>query len=591
MSISKDTENMTRQENTSATDEANILQLTETSNNSNGSPDEDVTRPPRNTSNVSLQYHNHQKRSSLPNAKPKFTAEQLADWDFNKQCNEDSNCNEQRFIQVPKRNKFLYNLNEKYDIEHRGRLYYYFWHLLVSAANILCCVLLDLRANEGKQLFTLAAANLFVCIFSRTVWFKWLVYLPTVLTKNLPTGICKAFINKAVVNHGGVHTCTALWLVLSWSGIIVVGISNGAGGSPRDTAHFFIASITLIILLIVVAFALPYRHHKVYHDIFELTHRFGGWLIAGLFVIDVSLSLSSSGDDMYSLMMDPSLWLVVGSIVLVVYPWLGILKVYNKAVHICIPSDWVAIVSWSPKPWFSVPGTAGQLAFEHHGAREYHHFALLNDINGDPEKATMAVAKAGDWTTMLIDAGKEAEAAKKCGDVEFGGVYDNSETNFQLCLGRVAAPGFMYLVRSYKRVVCIGTGAGIAPIASFLPNPPNEMMILWVGRKFKETYGPITDLVTSHEHSILIDTKAPPSDSNPYTPAYRASLKHGEGTMELEENCVDAERPDLPQLALAAVELFRADAVFIVSGPKPTYDVCHQLWKAGIHAYGATWDS
>ena len=61
--------------------------------------------------------------------------------------------------------------------------------------------------------------------------------------------------------------------------------------------------------------------------------------------------------------------------------------------------------------------------------------------------------------------------------------------------------------------------------------------------------------------------------------------------MKRVENLVDAKRPDLPQLAMAAVELFRADAVFIISGPKPTFQVCHELWKAGIHAYGATWDS
>lgn len=527
-----------------------------------------------------------------------YSPQQLAEWDFYSKSKKKLTTpagQEQRFIQVPKKNKFVLHLNEKYDIEHKGWFYYLSWWVLVSAPNVTMHAVLSLRANGGgKNLYTLASANLFTCIFSRTVWFKWLVYLPTIISKPMPMSM-KMFFNKMVVNNGGVHTCTAAWLCLDWAWIIALSIVRGAGGSPREAAHFFIASVALAILFFIVLFAMPYRDNRVYHDLFEQSHRYGGWLLAGIFTIDVILSLSVGGDDTFALK-DPALWFVIGSIFLTAYPWLGILKVYNAPAHIFIPSDWVAIVSWTPKPWFSVPGTAGQLAFESAGTKEYHPFALLNDINGNPRKATMAVAKAGDWTSKLIEDGKKTGKNDNFNDgfdVETAGAttYDDSEPNYKLCLSRVAAPGFMYLVRNYKRVLCIGTGAGIAPIASFLPNPPNDMMILWVGRKFNETYGPLTKLVTSHKHSILIDTKEEPSLTNPYNPGFRASIDNANGTMRITENLMDAERPVLPQLAMAAVELFKADAVFIVSGPTSTFQVCHELWKAGIHAYGATWDS
>jgi hypothetical protein len=278
---------------------------------------------------------------------------------------------------------------------------------------------------------------------------------------------------------------------------------------------------------------------------------------------------------------------IFAGIFLLVYPWLGLLKAYNENVHIYAPSQHVAIVSM-PKVLFSVGGTAGQIAMDGMGA--YHSFACLGDPAGDEKKTIMGIAKAGDWTKSLIDKAMNAQKGEE--------MYDNTKPNTQLSINRVAAPGFMWLVRNYKRVVCIGTGAGIAPIASFLPKPPCEMMILWVGRNFEDTYGALYDHVTSYNNVITIDTKQAPSEENPYSPVAVPSPNGDDSfgilrSVERRRTSVrlGLERPDLPALAKASVELFNAEAVFIISGPKPTFDVCRELWKVGVHAYGATWDS
>jgi len=218
------------------------------------------------------------------------------------------------------------------------------------------------------------------------------------------------------------------------------------------------------------------------------------------------------------------------------------------------------------QPVFADSGTAGKVSFGFFS--QYHSFAVLPALEDSESssRSIMAVAVAGDWT-------KECNA-KASTDL----TKPNTETMY---VRRFATPGFMYLARTYKRVLCVATGAGIAPVSAYLPNNRDmEMMILWIGRNFEETYGPLLDVVKNHSHSVLIDTTKPHSAQNPYTPqGCEVPVIKGK------------ERPNIAKLSLAAAKIFEADAVFVVSGPQPTYDVCYELWANNIHCYGATWDS
>jgi len=314
---------------------------------------------------------------------------------------------------------------------------------------VSCMQQLTQHTSGRKNLCNLADADLFVCAFSRTVWFKWLVHFSTILTKPLPM-TWKAFINKVVANDDGAHTGTAAWLCLDWAWIICLSIANSAGGSSPTAVHFSIACMAMAILSFIVLFVMPCDGEEA-HGLFELTHQCRGWLFACLFAVDLTILLFSGGDDHFALE-DTELWLVIASIFLAICPWLGILKVHNAPVHVFTPSDGVAIVSWTPGPWFSAPGTAGQLAFELAEVKEHHSFALFDDFSGDPTKVAMAVAKVGDWTSQLIEKGKEA-VWHEANDAEAGDTHNNLEPNCKLCRSRVAAPGFMCLIRNCKQVV------------------------------------------------------------------------------------------------------------------------------------------
>lgn len=540
--------------------------------------------------------------------KPYFTAEDLANWchmtafenldpdasklDVDYSDDDEGKVGVRRRIKPPKRHHMLHKINEDFSLEHKGKLYYIFWCILVTCYQIPLHIVLWMDDDSfHKNKVLMLSINFFITVFARTVWFKWLIYLTTLPTYYMPVSTMKMNINKAVVNNGGIHTASAWWLLFDWVYLVGQGIHDGVGGTTRQTFSFFVSSTTLIVLMIIMFFAMPWRDNRTYHEMFEFSHRYGGWFIGGLFLADVLISLCRGGDEVYDVN-DTAVYFILAGIFLIVYPWLGILKHYNADTYLFAPSTWVVLASL-PKIHFAVGGTAGQIAFGNDGVGEYHSFACLGDLNGDPKKTTMGVARAGDWTTKLIEA---TIAKQKDEDV-----FDNTTPNSKICLNRVAAPGFMWLVRNYKRVVCIGTGAGIAPIASFLPNPPCEMMILWVGRNFEETYGPLYNFVAGYHNSILIDTKQEPSESNPYAPVSTVEVKRRTSTMVRRmskavtrrhtEVRFGLKRPDLPSLAKAAVELFNADAVFIISGQKPTFEVCHELWKVGVHGYGATWDS
>jgi len=557
---------------------------------------------------TTVQDQSHGSEGNQP--KPAFTAKDLAKWtsfviddeEVSTLAIEDDMDSEgsskgsesHRKIVPPKRNSFFSKINAKFGLEHKGKIYYIFWSIFVSLIEIPLHIWIW-RQQDDKHKLTMLAANFFVTVFSRTVWFKWLIYLTTLPTYYMPLCTLKMNINKAVVNNGGIHTTVAWWLLFDWMFIVAEGINDGAGGTPRETYHFFAASTTLVVLMLIMFFAMPWRHGRIYHELFELTHRYGGWSIAFIFLIDILVSLIRGGDAVYQVE-DVAVYFILASIFLVMYPWLGILKAYGIDCYLYAPSSSVVLASL-PKIWFGVGGTAGQLAIGWDGTGEYHSFAVLGDLGGDKTKSTMGIARAGDWTTKLIENTMKDQAD--------GEEFDNSKNNKQICMNRVAAPGFMWLVRNYKRVVCIGTGAGIAPIASFLPKPPCEMMILWVGRNFEETYGPLYNFVAGYHNVVMVDTKKEHSEDNPYAPE---ATVHGNmeerrmssffknnisGRMVKRRNSVrfGMKRPDIPALAKAAVEMFNADAVFIISGPKPTYEVCHECWKVGVHAYGATWDS
>eukprot|EP00927_Polykrikos_kofoidii_P077840 TRINITY_DN74749_c0_g1_i1.p1 TRINITY_DN74749_c0_g1~~TRINITY_DN74749_c0_g1_i1.p1 ORF type:complete len:602 (+),score=55.17 TRINITY_DN74749_c0_g1_i1:33-1808(+) len=468
---------------------------------------------------------------------------------------------------------------------------YLTWWVVVAAVVIpliaqsmtsrLCLFASETETCTGLDFMDLFSILVFCVQITRNELFVWAVYRLGIFLAKASPHTTKKYINKMTYNIGGVHTGCSFFVVIMAAGNVVFGAVAISKGKESSIETSFLAvavaldALLLVSLLVLTIAAMPRVRHRN-HDLFEYSHRFVGWTIGVIVLARLVIVLAVAHRPTHA----PSLYFSALSLLLLAWPWVLMSK---RKVTIKSPSNMVCLLMWDCRPWFSCAGTAGRVSFA--WTHDYHPFALLNNVV--PGKATMAVASAGDWTRSCNKKGADVDAD---GNPVYPAAAGKEHT---MLVRRFAVPGFMYLVRTYKRVVCIGTGAGIAPIASYLPDPSVEMMILWVGRDFEATYGALYDFVARHKDIVLINTRAPPGKDNPYEPAHVLGFVEGERsvTEKTGDSRYGDRRPNLPLLAMAAVEMYGAEAVFIVSGQQATYQVVYELWQYGLHAYGATWDS
>ena len=137
------------------------------------------------------------------------------------------------------------------------------------------------------------------------------------------------------VNHiGGLHVGAALagtaWLCAF---AVVAAVARASRPATVDLTTFVLA-MSLVALTIVVALgALPPTRARV-HDVFELTHRFGGWISAGLFW---ALTLHLMHGDLGAW----QIWLLGLITASILWPWLTLRRV---PVTVQRPSSHAAIV-------------------------------------------------------------------------------------------------------------------------------------------------------------------------------------------------------------------------------------------------------
>eukprot|EP01134_Creolimax_fragrantissima_P007462 CFRG7462T1 len=389
-------------------------------------------------------------------------------------------------------------------MERRGMWHYTIWWLAPLCWNVP----LLYHAFKDKDASLIVSLNFFLVICSRNEFFVWSVYLIVVATGKIIPTIMKKGLNRMAYNVGGLHTGSVAFLIISLATQIIVRY--------EDLATIIFSSILIVGLLVISAFACPWRHKQINHDYFELSHRFVGWTLASVVIAQIIYTAVETGDALWR---DPSTYLLIGAVFLVAWPWLSIMSV---AMEINAASSMVTTMTTSCRPVFACPGTAGRVSFGY--VSQYHSFAVLNALSGD-KGITFAVSSAGDWTRKLNLKGADP-----------GPIYPASCPKIHnMYVRRFVAPGFMYLARTYKRVLCIGTGAGIAPISSYLPTPPNEMLIMWVGRDFQATYGKLYEALIKHKDLIMIDTTLPASEDNPFEPKKAHSLTHASVMVEVKE--------------------------------------------------------
>jgi hypothetical protein len=261
------------------------------------------------------------------------------------------------------------------------------------------------------------------------------------------------------VNHvGGIHVGAALagtvWLC---------AFTYTAATGPGDTFTRATASALAALTLLIVVCALPPVRARA-HNVFENTHRFGGWSAVGLFW----LLMLHVGDT----------WQIAVMIVVtasIAAPWLHLRRV---PVTVERPSSHAAIVSFD---YGVTPTVASAVGISVSPLREWHPFATVSTPGQTGYR--LLVSRAGDWTADFID----------------------DPPSHVWVRGIPTAAPMAKVETNYKRVIYVVTGSGIGPALGQILAANVPARLVWSVRSPRMTYGDaLVDEVQAAQPDALI---------------------------------------------------------------------------------------
>lgn len=419
---------------------------------------------------------------------------------------------------------------------------------LVFFANAGVFIWIMLSNQKLLALVNATAANLLACGLARqplivNTIFRVVLSVP----RSAPFALRR--IASKVYHYGGVHSGSGVAALVWYIGF--VGVMSHQYWTPPSVsaatvvsfsaAPVALAYIILVLLLAIIVVATPTFRMK-YHDYFELTHRFSGWLIVSLFVALLLVFAheisQAQGQNLGLFLVElPAFWFLILTVVAIVQPWLMLRKVPVRAEVLSTHA-----VRLHFDHAVTTFGKGTQLA--KHPLRDWHGFATFPDpspagTRGTPSFSCL-VSKAGDWTADTIK---------------------NPPTH--LWKRGVLLYGFAYSMRVFKRVIVVTTGSGIGPCLSFLgdDNRP-ELRVIWQTRAPLRTYGQgVIDLVHRMDDCpIIMDTN-------------------------------QMGRVDMVPIVHRQFADFNAEAVCVISNPGLTRRIVYELEARGVPAFGPIFDS
>jgi hypothetical protein len=331
------------------------------------------------------------------------------------------------------------------------------------------------------------------------------------------------------VHHiGGIHVGAAIagtaWLcAFTW-----IATADDASPTTLGLAYGLAA-----LALAVVACAAPAVRSRA-HNLFELTHRYGGWTAIALFwALTLHLSLLGRGAEppLEAVASSWQVWVMVLVTASIASPWLRLQRV---PVTVERPSSHAALLRFD---YGVTPQVASAVGISRSPLGEWHSFATVTTPGRSGYR--LLVSRAGDWTGEFID-----------------------DPPSHLWVRGVPTSAPMAKVEVlYDRVVYVVTGSGIGPCLGQILAARVESRLVWSARSPRVTYGDLVDEVEAAQPGAVIwDTTV-------------------QG------------KPDLVRLAHETVQDFGAEAVFVVSNKPTTWKIVHGLERLGIPAFGPIWDS
>mgnify|MGYP002713025159 CR=1 FL=1 len=341
------------------------------------------------------------------------------------------------------------------------------------------------------------------------------------------------FLGK-VYHFGGIHVGGAIMGTIWFAAFSLAIIAQWINGTPTVSLATLIVTVAiLVILLMMIALATP-KYRAQYHDLFERSHRFGGWTALILFWAQTILVTNDLRGDLSfatALLTALGFWLLLLVTFSIALPWARLKKV---PVKIKRPSSHVALVEFD---YGVTPFAGSSTAVSRNPILEWHSFANVPAPGEDGFRLT--ISRAGDWTGELID-----------------------DMPSHVWVKGIPTAGVGNIDKLFKKVVWIATGSGIGPCLPHLLTGDTPAKLVWSTRTPRDTYGDelVDEILAVQSDALIWDTN---------------------------ENG----RPDLVQLAYDAVQESGAEAVIVISNKKLTWQVVYGMESRGIPAYGAIWDS
>ncbi|WP_314346227.1 hypothetical protein [Corynebacterium variabile] len=334
---------------------------------------------------------------------------------------------------------------------------------------------------------------------------------------------------------GGLHVGCAVSGTL-WYVVYVVLLSPAWRDSETryDDWSMLVAVLALLTLVTVSALATP-GFRKRHHDIFEASHRFGGWAVLLLGWINAVLLARWEGgphDAAVALLTSPNFWMLTVSTCLAVWPWLLLRRV---PVTVDRPSDHAAVVRLGHR---YVPAVGTTRAISRRPLLGWHPFACVPAVPGEPGYR-MVISRAGNWTSDFID---------------------NPPTH--VWVKGVPSVGVANAKKLFTRVLYVATGSGVGPILGHLLTDTQGARLVWVTKQPRDTYGDalVDEITTAQPEAVIWNT-------------------------------TERGKPDVFDLAWDALVTTGADAVICVANAGVTDSVVRGFESRGVPAFGPIWDS
>jgi hypothetical protein len=338
------------------------------------------------------------------------------------------------------------------------------------------------------------------------------------------------------VHHvGGIHVGGALagtaWLCAFTCVAIVARARHPA--SVSLTTLVLCGCLVALAVLVVVCAAPAVRSRA--HNVFELSHRFGGWTaIAFFWALTLHLALRQRGDTaaLEAIASSWHVWVLALLTASVASPWLRLRRV---PVTVERPSSHAVIVRLD---YGVTPAFASAVGISRSPLREWHAFATVTTPGEYGYR--LLISRAGDWTGRFID----------------------DPPSHVWVRGTATSAPMAKVALLYERVVYVVTGSGIGPCLGQILAARVPAKLVWSTRDPRATYGNalVDEVEAAQPEAVIWDTT-------------------GRG------------KPDLVELAHRAYRDFDAEAVFVVSNQATTRRLVHGIERLGIPAFGPIWDS